>query len=418
MKTKRRLAISFLAVALIATLCIPVFSFASSNSGSDANGSQDVRTEQEQTAQSDEEAAVVLEPQDISSGISEGSGSTGEAQDPATDCVATIKYYENVTYEDPNIPPDENNRYPLGTRTITGLTEGQVLNAWDYVINLKGFFFFDGWPAKLTVSADPDQNVIELFYGRLWNNSYTVNYYLMENADLSADDWVGALAPDDVTFTKFATATFDNQPFGELVEGDAYEYKIDGAYVVDVYPSHIRVGTETDNDTLNVLYVPESDTIPTLPDDSEIVDGTLPPNIGSGSGSVDMPGDQTFDKDGLVSVLPDSITKDEASELFKDFIGSEEQSSDQIEITDEMAADTVDPEVAKQIIAAYNTGLENGKAAQGECTTTLVDHIVCIIIMIVLAAVAIVFACLYMRERKLRRDLEGTADEQPLPKQE
>lgn len=436
MSSFRKIAAALLSVVLVVSLCIPTLSFASSNADQASTNAQNSQTSEGAGDTAQPVEVQVVEPEPNTSGILEAAEivldngaivdtTDTSATDPAADCTATIKYYENVTYEEPGIPADSNGRYFLGERTITGLTEGQTLDAWDYVINLEGFFFFDGWPAKLTVSSDPSQNVIELFYGRLWNSSYTVNYYMMENADLSADNWADALAPDDVTFTKFASATFENQPFGELVEGDIYEYKIDGAYAVDVYPPEIRVGTDTDNDTINVLYVSEA---ATLPDDVEIIEGVTPPSAGdtgsgSGSGSggsasapsdtqrpsgsVSTPGDQTFDKDEFISILPDSITKQEAAELFEDFIGREEADSGNIDITDEMASDTVDPAVAKEIIAAYNTGVEHGKASQEQCRVSLVDHIVCIIIMILLAILAIVFLCLYLRERKLRKQLEG-----------
>ena len=53
----------------------------------------------------------------------------------------------------------------------------------------------------------------------------------MENADLTADNWKDALAPDDVKFVKMGSETFTDQRFDKLVKGDAYEYKIDGTYV-------------------------------------------------------------------------------------------------------------------------------------------------------------------------------------------
>ena len=86
----------------------------------------------------------------------------------------------------------------------------------------------------------------------------------MENADLTADNWKDALAPDDVKFVKMGSETFTNQRFDQLVKGDAYEYKIDGTYVVDTYPSEIRVGVNPDDNVINVLTCPIPRICPTI----------------------------------------------------------------------------------------------------------------------------------------------------------
>lgn len=188
--------------------------------------------------------------------------------------TATIMYYENVNYEDGDVKPDEEGHVLLGTYELTDVHVGQTLNAWNYVVDIPGFFFWDGWPQNLTLTENASDNVIKLFYFKLWNNEYTVNYYLMENADLSADNWKDALEPDDVKFVKMGSETFTDQRFDKLVKGDAYEYKIDGTYVVDTYPSEIHVGVSPDDNVINVLYVPDS---ATLPDDIEIPDNITPP---------------------------------------------------------------------------------------------------------------------------------------------
>ena len=52
---------------------------------------------------------------------------------------------------------DEMGRRVLGTRVLTGLKRA-MLNAWNYVVNIPGRFFFDGWPLNLTVTTDPNKN--------------------------------------------------------------------------------------------------------------------------------------------------------------------------------------------------------------------------------------------------------------------
>ncbi|MDE8685651.1 hypothetical protein P0G11_14080, partial [Adlercreutzia rubneri] len=97
----------------------------------------------------------------------------------------------------------------------------------------------------------------------------------------TADNWKGSLAPDDVKFGKMGSETFTNQRFDQLVKGDAYEYKIDGTYVVDTYPSEIHVGVNPDDNVINVLYVPDS---ANLHDDIEIPSDTTQTGDGAQPG--------------------------------------------------------------------------------------------------------------------------------------
>lgn len=313
--------------------------------------------------------------------------------------TATIMYYENVNYEDGDTKPDAEGHVLLGTYELTDVHVGQTLNAWDYVVNIPGFFFWDGWPQNLTLTENASDNVIKLFYFKLWNNEYTVNYYLMENADLTADNWKDALAPDDVKFVKMGSETFTDQRFDKLVKGDAYEYKIDGTYVVDTYPSEIRVGVNPDDNVINVLYVPDSANLPddievptdtTPPSDATQPDDTTPPDdsengadagdqpadgsgadkpaddssadkpadtpSADGSATPSLPNDTTFDKDEIESVLPDDV-KDE---VVKDFIESGD-AQDKTEITEEMIENPVSKSDADYVKNVYETGLKEGE---------------------------------------------------------
>lgn len=318
---------------------------------------------------------------------------------PADNCKVTIKYYEIVTYEDPDVEVDSTGRRLLGTRELNNMHEGDTLNAWNYVLNLPGHFFFDGWPQSLVVSTDPSQNVIELMYVKLWDSEYTVNYYVMTGADLSADNWHDALAPDDVKFTKIASETFDDQRFDALIKGDAYEYMIDGLYVIDTYPAEIHLGTDPDNNVINVLYTPTSSD---LPEDIPIPDDVIPPasdDAGSGdNGTGDsnnattptLPGDETFDKDDMVNTIPDNV--EEGSDEFDDLLGSDADRGE-LEVTDEMLEKPVNKADAEKTIKAYETGLHNGSLAQtGEQFPLLaaISGAIAIVALIILIAYIIV----------------------------
>ena len=295
----------------------------------------------------------------------------------------------------------------LGTYELTDVHVGQTLNAWNYVVDIPGHFFWDGWPQNLTLTDNPSDNVIKLFYFKLWNNEYTVNYYLMENADLTADNWKDALAPDDVKFIKMGSETFTNQRFDQLVKGDAYEYKIDGTYVVDTYPSEIRVGVNPDDNVINVLYVPDS---ANLPDDIEVPDDATPPSDttqpgtggsnkpeatpdAGGSATPSLPGDTEFDKDEITDTLPDK------DEVINDFIESGD-AQDKVEITDEMIENPVSKSDADYVKNVYETGLKEGeKLAQTGDTVALIA-----IASVAVVAAAVGIIAFVMRRRTKRSE--------------
>lgn len=277
----------------------------------------------------------------------------GVVQGPTApdECIVIIRYLEYAPYDDPDAVIDEGGRRVLGTRVLTGMHEGDVLNAWNYVLDLPGHFFFDGWPLNMTVTTDPAQNVFDLIYVKLWDSEYTVNYYLMTGADLSADTWTEALAPEDVGFIKMGSQTFEDQRFDALIEGDAYEYKLDGMYVVDTYPAEIRLGTDSDNNVINVLYVPE---LSTLPDDVEVPDDVVVPDPDPNPPT--PPADGTIDYDFLITTLPDDV-------VVEDFVGTDIDNGN-MEVTDEMLENPVSQQEAERMLDAYNTGLRQGDLAQ------------------------------------------------------
>ena len=423
-RTVRVVALWILALCLVIPLGACTYQQGSSAIQALASTASDTNAEAAETsdATAEDNAAPAADTSDESSAAesTEGSTSTDATAAEATPAegnaspdahesnekaaegaptTATIMYYENVSYDDGDNEPDENGRVLLGTYELTDVHVGQTLNAWDYVVDIPGHFFWDGWPQNLTLTENPSDNVINLFYFKLWNNEYTVNYYLMENADLTADNWKDALAPDDVKFVKMGSETFTNQRFDQLVKGDAYEYKIDGTYVVDTYPSEIRVGVNPDDNVINVLYVPDSANLPddievptdtTPPSDATQPDDTTPPDdSGNGDNSADqpadgsgadkpaddssadkpadtpstdgsatpsLPNDTTFDKDEIEGVLPDDV-KDE---VVKDFIESGD-AQDKTEITEEMIETPVSKSDADYVKNVYETGLKEGE---------------------------------------------------------
>lgn len=311
----------------------------------------------------------------ISSSDSQQSASDETSTDAATDCSLTLVYTSDPTGEErPGTIFDDQGRVILGTRTLSGFQEGQTVSAWDYVVNIPGHFFFDAWPARITISTDPAKNVFTLVYIKLWKYEYTVNYYLMTGADLGADNWKDALDTGHVGFYKMGSEVFDDQQFDHLVNGDAYEYKLDGTYVIDTYPAEIRVGTDADNNVINVLYTPESQN---MPDNMPLPDDIVPPS-GTDTPPATLPGDTNLDEDDTTTLPPD-------------FTGQ-----DQVQITDEMLEHPVSKQEAEKTKNAYLMGIQVGSdLAQ---TGDPVPAVVALLVVIALLAVVGAVYALYRRK--------------------
>lgn len=387
-----RLALS----AAIILLCIGITLSAYCAFSAFANGN--TRTVIDTQGNEIEVPASTMQAQNLSDG--------GDTElSPADDCSITLNYYEMVMFDDPDVPKDENGLRLMGTRTLSGFHEGQELTAWSYVVDIPGYFFWDGWPNRMVVSRDPSQNVYTLNYVRLWNSEYTVNYYLMTGADLTADSWSGALAPQDVEFTKLGSETFTNQRFDKLIVGDAYEYKIDDTYVIDTYPTQIRLGTDPDNNVINVLYTPTSATLPDgveIPDDIFDYDDqitTLPD-------AVEIP-DQIFDHDDLITTLPDDVIVEDFVGDGTDAPGNREAGDDEtVDITDDMLDNPTNKKDAEETINAYTTGVEKTMTLvdTGDRTIAVVGTLAGIAIL-----AAIVFAVLAWRNRKRATEASGNS---------
>ena len=367
-RISKKAAIALLAAVFALTMAAPALSFAQQNPVDSLTGLVEATCDPEATTPTmtgTVSSASIAAASSAAEDSAQGEPSTEPAAEessesqpgePATDfratgdCTATIQYMEYPWDEDPDVPTDDHGRILLGTYTVTGLHEGDTLNAWDYVFDIPGHFFYDGWPLNLTVSSDPAQNVITLIYVKYWDCEYTVNYYVMEGADLTADNWSDALKPEDVTFTKVDSETFGGQIYDTLVKGDAYEYQVDGMYVIDTYPAEIRVGMEPDDNVINVLY---TSMFTTGPDSFEVPDDYAVPD--------EVPDDGTFDKDDIIDMLPDGAAP--GDEVYDDFLGTTVRPGELV-VTDEMLQHPVNKEQAIMTAQAYATGLHQSGLVQ------------------------------------------------------
>lgn len=389
-RISKKAAIALLSVVVALTLMVPALSFAQATAVSTMTGlveaTTDIDTGATSATSSSSAASTSSAASDATSEDEPSVGFITAASNeptpgepsaefrPVGTCTATINYMEYPWEEDPNKPTDEGGRVLLGTLEVTGLHEGDVLNAWDYVVDIPGHFFFDGWPFELTVSSDPAQNVFTLIYVKLWNCEYTVNYYVMEGADLTANNWSDALKPETVTFTKVGSETIGDQIFDTLVDGDAYEYQVDGMYVIDTYPAEIRVGVDPDDNVINVLY---TTTYATGPDSFEVPTDYAVPD------DVPMPDDTTFDKDDLIEALPDGVGP--GSDIYDDFLGTTVRPGELV-VTDEMLQHPVNKEQATLTAQAYATGLHQSSdlAQTGDIAPWVIAGLIVLVIVMAL----------------------------------
>lgn len=364
-----------LSALLVCFMCFPAVSF-----GDDAsrNAADPIATAQT----SDDEPVLDAEEIEVSS---------------APETYITVRYNENYDHDLDGNPTDSGTRL-LAIRSYPA-TVGEEINTWDYVANIPGFFFWDGWPAELTVSEDPNDNVIELFYMRLSIASYTVNYYAMVGADLTADNWSDALKTDP-QFYLLGQTEHSHQLFDKLVLGNEYAYDLDGTYIVGTYPDSIRLSLDADENVINVLYAPKAVTGPdnveivdkpeaTDPDDGaspdpDTPDAPEPPDVPDNGGGSSGEGSE------IVPILPPSLMPPVLE--FPD-----SPVTDDVEITDEMLADAPTQEQAVAQKAAYESGFADG-AALAQAGDDMMRVVVSVALVGAVAAIAVIYS-LYRRQK-------------------
>ena len=353
-RTARALTICAFALLLLIPLSACAYQALATTAGDESAEATETNSDAEATADSTEEStaeaddAAAAEAADKgNAAATESTASTNDAESEGAATTATIMYYENVSYDDGDTEPDENGRVLLGSYELTDVHVGQTLNAWNYVVDIPGHFFWDGWPQNLTLTDNPSDNVINLFYFKLWNNEYTVNYYLMENADLTADNWKDALAPDDVKFVKMGSETFTDQRF---------EVPTDTTPPSDATQPDDTTPPDDSENGADAGDQPADGSGADKPADDSSADKPADTPSADGSATPSLPNDTTFDKDEIESVLPDDV-KDE---VVKDFIESGD-AQDKTEITEEMIENPVSKSDADYVKNVYETGLKEGE---------------------------------------------------------
>lgn len=407
-------------MSLLLTLFFAIPSVAYSEGEQDGQNVQDATTADEVTDADDDASDAAGNANDSTSTAATEASTDAEevtvATETAPQTYITVNYYEHYIHDEDGNPSEEGTRL-LGSRAFPA-TAGEHANTWDYVADIPGFFFWDAWPANLVISENPDDNVLDLFYMRLSASTYTVNYYAMTDADLSADTWAGALAAHP-QFYFLGHETFTGQLYDKLVTGSQVATPIDEAYTVGTYPDSIRLTMDPEDNVINVLYAPKA---ANLPDDMDATEGEETPDTpdveqpdtpdeGNGGEDTDNPdnGDgedvekpSPDEPDNPTPDAPDTDAPDNGddNESEEPPIGyppigdvlapgnGDSDSNGEIEITDEMLDKAPTPQQAQAMKDAYNTGVEQG-AALAQTGDEMAGHIMFLIGVMLIAAGAI-----------------------------
>lgn len=368
----KRILTASLAVVFAAAMCIPLSAIAEGigagqSEGSSAPEADATATEQAVSTTSDitqdASASIIddlsgdpLAHMESTEAVDAAEAANIDAADDQTECTLTIIYTELIS---PETPDGSVEAYEMGRYVVDGLHPGDVINVWDYVFDIPGHFFFDGSAASLTISSDNSKNVVELLYGVLQNSEFTVDYYVMDGADLTADTWSEALATDP-SFYKVGEQKFVNQTFNKEIVGSDFERDMDGLYAVGSYPSSIKLTEDPDENVINVLYVPA---MTNLPSEWEIIEKPETPE-----GGTDSAVPPTTPNEVLVPtpILPDGsdiadfVAPPQQNELegvaFSDGNIVEAASQQSITFTDDMVKNPITPQTAERYAQAYKTG--------------------------------------------------------------
>ena len=170
-------------------------------------------------------------------------------------------------------------------KVVDGKTFGDIVKAADEVIAITGYTYDSASVAELTIGADNEANVINLYYTGATAN-YTVEHYLyndasgeyeLEDSDTLTDD-IGATVT--ATPGSYAGYTFDNTISGTVESGTV---AADGSLVLKLYYDLVPVYEVT------VKYVVDPDNRGTLSVETETITLTSATEVITVGGSTVTP---------------------------------------------------------------------------------------------------------------------------------
>ena len=142
------------------------------------------------------------------------------------DLIYTVDYLDvdtNATLHEPKVYSNQ-----VFNTTINGQRE---------IIGIEGYDYHSIAPAILTIGTDNNENIINIYYKRITNLSYTINYYLQG------------------TTTKLATSVVEtNQPYDKEVLAEDYIIPIDGYNYAGESKDKIRLKINNEENVIDIYY--------------------------------------------------------------------------------------------------------------------------------------------------------------------
>jgi len=151
-----------------------------------------------------------------------------------TDLTYTVNYLEKNGEEVTSIAGQN-------PKIVTGKTLGDVVNAADEVISIDGYNYVNADKAQLTIGANAQDNVINLYYEKRTDLSYTVNY--LEKLEDGTEQSIHAAKTSDANMT-----------FGAVVNAEDEVIDIDGFSYASASPESITISTTAANNVINLYY--------------------------------------------------------------------------------------------------------------------------------------------------------------------
>ena len=148
-----------------------------------------------------------------------------------TDLSYTVKYLEKGT-----------NKKLHDEKTASNKTFGDVVDPKDEVIGINGYNYDSASPETLTIQADESKNVINLYYTKKTDLSYTVNY--LEKG---------------TTNVLHEAKTVENQTFGAEITSASEKIDISGYNYDSASPETLTIQADESKNVINLYYTKKTD---------------------------------------------------------------------------------------------------------------------------------------------------------------
>ena len=178
--------------------------------------------------------------------------------------------------------------------TVQNKTFEDVITSANEAIEIDGYVYDSASPVTLTIGVNAENNVINLYYTKRNNLSYTVNY----------------LEKDNVTNVLHIPTTVQNKTFEDVITSANEAIEIDGYVYDSASPETLTIGVNAENNVINLYYIKRNDLTYTVHYREQGVDGEAgklaDDKVVNGQTFGDVIPESAIDIDGFEKVTPTS----------------------------------------------------------------------------------------------------------------